>query len=110
MESRIRDCQKLPVGERGPEERQCRQGEPRRRAQPRANRLRGAPYQDRGERQHEYPTGDRACASRQRVHHQVDDDAPDGRPDDETLRQRNPVVGLSQRHPRNDVADGRERN
>ena len=81
----------------------------RRRAQPRANWLRGAPDQDGGQREHEYPAGDRSGSSGDQVHYEIYDYAPDRRTDDETLRQRHALVGLPQRRADDDVADGGER-
>ena len=64
---------------------------------------------DCGQSQHKYPAGDRPRHPRERVHHEVDDDAPDRRTHDEALRQRNTVVGLAQRGADNDVANAGER-
>ena len=73
--------QHLPTGERGQEERQSGNRKSGRRAQPRTNWLPGAPDEDGGQRQHEYPARDRSGASRKRVHNQVDGNAPDSRSD-----------------------------
>ena len=99
----------MSAGKRNPEDRERRDGETRRHPQPRSNRFRGAPDEDGGQRQHEYPARDRSGHSRKRVHHEVYDDAPDRRSDDETLRERNAVVRLAQRDAHDDVADGGER-
>ena len=96
----------LPAGERDPEDGQSRQGKPGGDLQPRANRSLSAPGEDRGQRQNEYPTGDSPGHSGQRVHHNVDDDAPDRRSDHKTLRQGDAVVLFPQRDANDHVADG----
>ena len=76
---------------------------------PRPNRFWRAPGQYKGQREHENPAHCRSRHPRQRVHHEVHDDAPDSWSNDQPLRQRDAVVRLSQRHAHNDVADACER-
>ena len=59
--------------------------------------------------QHDDPARHGAGHAREQVQEEVDDQAPEGRTDDEALRQRQPIVGLPQRHPRHDVADRGQR-
>ena len=110
MESRIRDCQKLPVGERDPEERQSGDGERRRRAQPRANRLRGAPYQDyvASASTNIQPAIAPAIPGSAYITRLTTTPQMAG-PTTSPCASAHAVVRLSQRHADNDVADGGKR-
>ena len=109
VQHRIRALEQLPAGERQPEEHQEGNREPSRHARTRPDGVRCTPRQDRAQNEREAPADSRARQPRHGVEHKVRDQAPKRKTDHEALGQRPAFVGLPQRHPHHDVADGSQR-
>ena len=67
-----------------------------------------APGQDSAEGKCDAPAHHCACKPRPQVKHEVDDEDPERGTNHQALSQRQAVIGLPQRHPHHDVADGGE--
>ena len=70
---------------------------------------RARPGQAGAQGQHNDPARQRAGQPWQHVQDKVDDQAPKRQTDHQPLRQRQPIVGLPECHPRHDITNGRQR-
>jgi len=106
VDGRIGYSYELATGESNPTEHYDCANEARDNVQSWANAIRGTPDQHHAKGQHDAPPHSRCGESWRGVEQRVDDEAPDRRTDNQALGQGHTLVGLPQRHPHHDVADG----